>query len=285
MCSFSTIRNILSNEIYCGNTVQGKRRAKSYKIHKVEKVPKEEWIKVENTHEPIIDKNTFEKAQKLSKIDTKASQKTKTLSIWAGLIKCADCKMAMNKKTSTNKSGNTYEYYICSTYKKKSNKLCTKHTIKIENLENAVLSAINYHISLITNIEEIINKVNKITYKNENNGIEKNISYKQNEIVRLSNFKMSLYEDLKNEIITKEEYIEYKKKYEKNIEELKEHIQNLENEKQKYEIQKNDKNEWLENFKNQRKITILTRNILLELINSIYVHENGDITIKFNFEN
>ena len=281
----STIRNILSNEIYCGNTVQGKRRAKSYKIHKVEKVPKEEWIKVKNTHEPNIDKNTFEKAQKLSKIDTKASQKTKTLSIWAGLIKCADCKMAMNKKTSTNKSGNTYEYYICSTYKKKSNKLCTKHTIKIENLENAVLSAINYHISLITNIEEIINKVNKITYKNENNGIEKNISYKQNEIVRLSNFKMSLYEDLKNEIITKEEYIEYKKKYEKNIEELKEHIQNLENEKQKYEIQKNDKNEWLENFKNQRKITILTRNILLELINSIYVHENGDITIKFNFEN
>ena len=193
--------------------------------------------------------------------------------------------MAMNKKSSTNKNGNIYEYYICSTYKKKSNKLCTKHTIKIENLETAVIKAINYHISLITNIEEIINKVSNFTYKNENNGIEKNIKCKQNEIAKLSNFKMSLYEDLKNETITKEEYIEYKKKYEKDIEELKEHIQKLENEKQKYEIQKNDKNKWLESFKNQRKITKLTRYILLELINSIYVHENGDITIKFNFEN
>ena len=84
--------------MYIGNTVQGKRRTKSYKVHKVEQVPKEEWVRVENTHEPIIDKETFEKAQELSKRDTKVSQKTKELSVWAGFLKCADCKRAMNKK-------------------------------------------------------------------------------------------------------------------------------------------------------------------------------------------
>ena len=52
----------------------------------------------------------------------------------------------MNKKSSTNKGGNKYEYYICSTYKKKSNKLCTKHTIKEEWLEKAVMQVINLHI-------------------------------------------------------------------------------------------------------------------------------------------
>ena len=50
-------------------TVQGKRRTKSYKVHKVEQVPKEEWVRVEHTHEPIIDKETFKKAQELSKRD------------------------------------------------------------------------------------------------------------------------------------------------------------------------------------------------------------------------
>ena len=254
-----------------GNTVQGKRRAKSYKVHKVEQIPKEEWIKVENTHEAIIDKKTFEKAQELIKIDTK--------------IKCADCKMAMNKKSSTNKNGNTYEYYICSTYKKKSNKLCTKHTIKVENLELAVIQAINYHISLLTNIEEIIERANENTQNSiENKNIEKSIMNKQNEIVKLSNYKKSLYEDWKNEYITKEEYLEYKNKYEKNIEELKKNIEILEKEKQKYERQKTSKKVWLENFKENKKITQLSRVILLELINSIYVHENGNITIKFNFE-
>ena len=132
-----------------GNTVQGKRRVKSYKVHKVEAVPKEEWVRVENTHEPIIDKEIFEKAQELNKKDMKVSQKTGELSIWAGVLKCKDCGRAMNKKSSTNKRGNTYEYYICSTYRKKSNNLCTKHTIKAEKLEKAVLKAINLHIDLL----------------------------------------------------------------------------------------------------------------------------------------
>ena len=54
-----------------------KRRTKNYKVHKVEQVPKEEWVRVEHTHEPIIDKETFKKAQELSKRDTKVSQKNK----------------------------------------------------------------------------------------------------------------------------------------------------------------------------------------------------------------
>ena len=69
------------------------------------------------------------------------------------------------------------------------------------------------------------------------------------------------------------------------LEKLKENIEKLKKEKQKYEIQKTNKNEWIENFKRNKKITKLSRDVLLELINSIYIHENGNITIKFNFEN
>lgn len=281
----STVRNILKNEVYIGNTIQGKRRAKSYKIHKIENVPKEEWIRVENTHEPIIDKDTFEKAQELSRRDTKVSQKTKELSVWAGFLKCADCKRAMNKKSSTNKNGNKYEYYICSTYRKKSNKLCTKHSVKQENIEKVVLEAINLHIDSLIDIEEIVEQINKSESQNtKNENIEKMITAKQNEISQISNFKMKLYEDWKNEDITREEYIEYKQKYENDIERLKQNIERLQNEKEKYENQNVSRNEWIKKFKEQKDLTELSRDIIIELIDCIYVHENGNITIKFKFE-
>ena len=281
----STIRNILNNEVYIGNTVQGKRRTKSYKVHKVEAVPKEEWVRVENTHEPIIDKETFEKAQEMSRRDTKVSQKTKELSVWAGFLKCADCKRAMNKKSSTNKSGTKYEYYICSTYRKKSNNLCTKHSIKVKNLEKAVLQAINLHIDLLINTEEIVKQINKSTYQNtKNENIENMIISKQNEITRVSNFKRTLYGDWKSDDITREEYLEYKQKYENDIERLKQNIERLENEKQKYKNQSISSNEWIEKFKEKNGITELSRDIMMELIDCIYVKENGDITIKFKFE-
>jgi DNA invertase Pin-like site-specific DNA recombinase len=281
----STVRNILNNEVYIGNTVQGKRRTKSYKVHKVEVVPKEEWVRVENTHEPIIDKKTFAKAQELSRRDTKVSQKTNELSIWAGLLKCADCKRAMNKKSSTNKSGSKYEYYICSTYRKKSNNLCTKHTIKEELLEKAVLQAINLHIDLLIDTEEIIKQINESSFQNtKNENIENMIIAKQNDISKISNFKRTLYEDWKNADITREEYLEYKQKYENDIERLKQHIERLQNEKQKYETQNKSSNKWIEKFKEQKGITELSRDIMMELIDCIYVHENGNITIKFKFE-
>ena len=281
----STVRNILNNEVYIGNTVQGKRRTKSYKVHKVEAVPKEEWVRVENTHEAIIDKETFKKAQELSRRDTKVSQKTNELSIWAGFLKCADCGRAMNKKSSTNKSGSKYEYYICSTYRKKSNKLCTKHTIKEELLEKAVVQAINLHIDLLINTEEIIKQINQSSFQNlKNENIENMIMTKQNEISKISNFKRTLYEDWKNADITREEYLEYKQKYENDIERLKLNIERLQNEKQKYENQHQSSNKWIEKFREQKGITELSRDIMMELIDGIYVHDNGNITIRFKFE-
>jgi hypothetical protein len=281
----STVRNILNNEVYIGNTVQGKRKTKSYKVHKVEQVPKEEWVRVENTHEAIIDKETFEKAQELSKRDTKVSQKTKELSVWAGFLRCADCKRAMNKKSSTNKSGSKYEYYICSTYRKKSNNLCTKHSIKVKNLEKAVLQAINFHIDLLIDIEEIVKQMNDVGASIAHPQIIDNmIIEKQNEISKISNFKRTLYEDWKNEDITRVEYLEYKQKYENDIERLNQNIERLEDEKQKYESQSMSSNEWIEKFKEQKGITELSRDIMMELIDCIYVKENGDITIRFKFE-
>ena len=279
----STVRNILKNDIYIGNVTQGKRRVKSYKVHKVEQVPEDEWITVENMHEPIIDKELFEKAQGLRQVDTRV-QSSGTLSMWAGILKCADCGRAMHKKYCKNTSGTVYEYYICGTYRKKSNKLCTKHTLKVEELEQSVLEAIKLHIEYLVDTEELLKKINQSSVKklaNENlNNIRK---AKENEIEKINSIKKCLYEDWKNEDITREEYLTYKQEYEKEIEKLKEIIINLEEQKQKEENVINASSKWIENFKKNKNITKLDRDIITELIDYIEVHENKKLTIHFKF--
>ena len=279
----STVRNILKNDIYIGNITQGRRRVKSYKIHKVEQVPEEEWITVENMHEAIIDKELFEKAQGIRRVDTRV-QNNGELSIWAGVLKCADCRRAMHKKYCKNKNGKLYGYYICGTYRKKSNKLCTKHTIKVEELEESVLQAVRLHIKLLIDTEKLLQQINKFSSRKL---INENIQYikqeKEKEIKKLSNLKRCLYEDWKNEYITKEEYIEYKQKYEKDIVKTKEIIASLDNQKEKQEEIINGNSKWIENFKIHKNITKLDRNIIIELIDYIEVHENKKITIHFKF--
>ena len=107
---------------------------------------------------------------------------------------------------------------------------------------------------------------------------------KQNEINEISNFKQMLYEDWKKEYITKEEYVKYKKKYENDIVKLRQNIENLQNEQQKCEYEEKSETEWVEEFKNDKHIKKLSRDIMMELIDSIYIHENREITIKFKFE-
>lgn len=92
-----------------------------------------------------------------------------------------------------------------------------------------------------------------------------------------------MYQDWKNEDITREEYLTYKKSYEEDLEKLKQNIENLKKE-QEQKSQNEITNKWLETLKKQKKIEKLSRDIILELIECIYVHENGEITIRFKFE-
>lgn len=281
----STVRNILKNDIYIGNITQGKRKVKSYKVHKIEQVPEEDWITVENMHEPIIDKVLFEKAQKMRKVDTRV-QNNGSLSMWAGILKCSDCGRSMHKKSCRNKSGSVYEYYICSTYRKKSNKLCTKHTLKVEELESAVLEAIKLHIDMFADIEKILEHINKSNVqKLSNNNIENIKKSKKTEIDKLNNLKRYLYEDWKNNYITKNEYLEYKQKYEYDINKIKEELINLDNQKENQEEVICQNSKWVENLRIYKNITKLDRDIITELIDYIEVHENKRITIHFKFMN
>lgn len=99
----STMGRILKNKMYIGTMVQGKERVISYKVHDRIRPPEEEWYVVENTHEPIIDKDTFEKAQILGHRDTRTSPTENRVHLFSGFLRCADCGMSMTRKANRKK--------------------------------------------------------------------------------------------------------------------------------------------------------------------------------------
>lgn len=280
----TTVSRILRNEMYTGTLIQGTKKMLNYKVHKLVNVAEEDWIVVENNHEPIIDKETFKKVQDIIARDTRIKgDGSGEVSLFAGYIRCADCKRAMNKK-STNNKFKTYYYYVCNTYRKKSTQVCTKHTIRSDYLEKVVLESIKVQIDLAIEMEKIIKKINKSEKRNlANSNLERMINSKQNELEKFKKLKKSVYEDWKLGDISKEEYLEYKNSYEKEIATIEMNIEYLEEEKIKYKEQILGDNTWIESLKSKKNITELTRDIVIELIDCIYVHEKGDVTIRFKF--
>ena len=109
-----TLCNMLKNEVYIGNTIQNKRSIISYKVKKFKKVNKEEHIRVDNTHEAIIDKNLFEKVQCIFE-RRGTNSKLKYDYLLRGLLYCYHCKRKLQivlKKNSEKKSKNTSIYNL-----------------------------------------------------------------------------------------------------------------------------------------------------------------------------
>ena len=141
--SFSTIKSILSNQLYTGDLVQNRRRKINYKIKNIIKNNKEDWIIVENAHEQIIKKNVFLEVQKL--LNNKNNFRVKNNKLLSGLIFCYECK----KRITFQKINNKY-YTVCNTYKKKSKeKQCTSHSSRYEIIEQIVIKYIYKYLNKI----------------------------------------------------------------------------------------------------------------------------------------
>ncbi len=141
----STVRDILENEVYIGNTVSQKFTTKSFKDKRHVKQPKEEWIRVENTHEPLVDRDVFYTVQK--RIGVKRPRiESNPNNIFRGLLKCGDCgaSMVYKKENSVKQTAK----YCCNKYLHHGKTACTRHTITAENLKAIVLEDINRQITL-----------------------------------------------------------------------------------------------------------------------------------------
>ncbi|XZM36424.1 recombinase family protein [Clostridium perfringens] len=282
MWSMNTICTILKNRMYIGDMVQGRQRVISYKVHKTICTPENEWFIVENTHEAIIDKDTYLKAQELDQRGIRMSPKGRNVYLFSGFLRCADCKRSMTKKTNKNKLNDgtvkEYNYYICSTYALKNKSKCSRHSIKLEILEEAVLKAIQIQIAMVENMSEVISEINKqATIVNQSSRLKKQLNEKQKELEKIICVTDNLYMDWKSEEISRNEYARMKSKFEIKAEEIRRIISNIEAEIQSSSKEFGDNDPYLKTFLKYKNIKELNRGILIELIDAIYIHENNEI--------
>ena len=131
---YTSIADILINEVYIGNLVQGKYGSVSYKTRQIKPRPKSEWIRVEGTHEPIIDKPLWDRVQKKVKSHARPFGGTGLIHPFSGKVTCKYCGYSVR----AHKSRNTY-YLQCNT-KQISKKACPGAFIPMAELERIVLA-------------------------------------------------------------------------------------------------------------------------------------------------
>jgi site-specific DNA recombinase len=277
--SSKTVSDILKNRLYVGDMVQGRQRVKSYKIHTQEQVPENEWYIVENTHEPIIERPIFEKVQELLKRDTRTAPQKKKLYLFSGFLRCADCGKAMSR---SQVKGTVY--YFCRTYKDQSKTACTKHSVKHNRLEAAVLYAIQQQVYLAVHYANTLEYISAVPLqKSQSIRIEALIDAKEKERSKIMRYKQSIYQDWKDGEITHSDYRHMSEDYERQIAALGEVLKNLHAEREELQNGITAESPCLVVFKKFETIDKLTREVLVELVDHIKIHENGNISVKFKF--
>ncbi|MDF2544811.1 MAG: site-specific recombinase, invertase Pin [Herbinix sp.] len=211
----TTVKRMLSNQIYMGDMVQGKEKKVSYKSKKTILVPQKEWIIVPNCHDPIIDKETFELVQKMLHTRRKhRNNKNDSIKrepfLLAGKCCCKDCGSPMTKV-----NGRKQSYLYCKLFYKTKGVSCTRHSIILEEvlqcIEQSLKEFLHEYLSDIKNIQEIIDMIQnaKESELKERNS-SKEILRTQEKIKSLQKALTSLYIEKIEGKFTEEEYIRLK---------------------------------------------------------------------------
>lgn len=140
--SSERVSDMLQNETYIGNMVQGRTRKVNYKSKKCIKQDRRNWVVVEGTHEPLIDRETFSKVQAL--LESRRRTRSRTYDfLLKGLIFCHECGhplAVVNRKTA---SGEDRLIFVCRTYQRFTKAgVCTSHTIKEQTVTEAVMEKV-----------------------------------------------------------------------------------------------------------------------------------------------
>lgn len=284
-----TLCNMLKNEVYIGNTVQNKKSVISYKVKKIRTVEKENQIRVNNTHEAIIDKDTFEKVQCiLEKRGT--NTKLKYDYLLRRLLYCYHCKRKLQivLKKNSKRNSKPHPYITCSDAKVRG---CYPLNMNYENFEEYIIGIVK-KICRIYADKEIFTSIYE-KYQNKTLDIREGYKNKLSQINKAINEINSdldkMYMDKLRGVLQEEDYIrvsqklkfkrtklnEQKKELEEKLSQTEEKVNNKNKAKEEKELE-----ELIEDFLKFEKIDKI---YLYRLINKIEVDKDKNIYIYFNF--
>ena len=277
-----SIYDILFRQEYIGDTVNFKGTTKSFKDKSKIYFPKEQWKIFKNTHEPIIDKETWNTVQRIRE-NRQRPTKIGKINIFSGHLFCKDCGSKLYYCTSRSYTENRH-FYRCSKYKNTSSKSCTSHTIREHILKELVLENIKQVLSYIRSYEDLFIKQKLETSLEEQKKIDsinkKLLSQYEKRIKDIDNLIQHIYEDNISGKITDERFTTLSLNYEKEQKELKSKVKELANKLDTIKQQKLDLTSFVSKVKQYTEISELTPEIINELIDKIYVYQSEKVNSK-----
>ena len=277
------VNYILRNEVYTGVLLQGKTSSPNYKVRKRTKKDEKDWIRCENSHEAIVSKGDFQMVHSFFGNDTRVAPEEKILYLFSGFVKCGHCNGNMTRKLVPVK-GKKYVYLICIENKNKAG--CTYNKgIPLEKFEKVILQVINLCIESVFELSQLPELVNKVSYHGYFvEKIQESIMDKELEIEKRCQYASSVYQDYKEGILSKEEYLELKDYYKTNIEILQGEIKSLEAEREETARNKKDQTGWIQQFIKYRGFKELSRELLARLVEEIKIYDKDRIEVTFKFK-
>ena len=276
------IMRVLTNETYVGTLIQGKESTPNYKVKMREKKPREEWIRVENAHEAIISRADFEIISDIILKDTRVTAGKNAVSVYSGYLVCADCGCSMVRKKAYSGSFE-YVYYVCSGNKKNKD-TCSSHRISENALNLAVTKTLQLHLKHLADLQESILYIRKTSCNSDKIKMMVVQSERiKEDIEKYNRLKLECYEDYKNELITQDEYLLFKKELDNRMEDIKKAATELGRKKRMILDGRYEKESFMEKFLTSKDIE-LTRSLLVRFISQIYVYENRRLEIIFRYQ-
>ena len=271
-----TLRLLIRNRVYCGDCVLCKSDT-VFKTKQHYKTDEKNWITVENTHEPIVSRETWERANELIAVKRREYKKTLTgdLNIFSGLLKCADCGKALSRRKYGSNS--SHMIYVCGTYATYGSHKCTQHKIFEEDLTSAMLGDIQELFSAVRKDKaKLIDLLIKSKARNEGKALNtreaqyKRVCKRLDEVNRLVD---KLYEDSISGKVSENNFVRMLGKYQQEQEKILAEKEKLESDTAAVREIHYDAKQFADLLEQYGDISELTPEILNMLVEKILVYE------------
>ena len=269
-----TVGDILERRAYIGDTVNFTTVKPSYKSKKHIKNPPEKYKIFENTHEAIIDIDTWEKVQELRKNKRRPTRTGKS-NMFSGVAYCAECGKKLYYCTSKYFESRQ-DHFVCSTSRKQGKDICDTHFIRAVVLEKGVLAHLRYVISYIANYEnqfrEIIGTKKKADVQKELSAKKRQIAKYEKRVLELDGLFKRIYEDNVKGKLSDSRFEMLSADYEKEQAELTETVKNLSTEIERTEEQTDNVERFIAKVHKYFDLQELTPTTLNDLVKRVEVH-------------
>nr|WP_314464385.1 recombinase family protein [uncultured Clostridium sp.] len=272
----TTVLTIIRDERYTGKMVNGKNRTSVVGSKHGKRVPKSEWIIVPNTHEAIVSEELFASVQDRFSAPQRIKTHTEVRPLM-GKVKCGVCKHAMRRSNSIPAKA----YYYCDSHQYVADSNCSKDRISESGLTQTVLSVIHTQMEVMLDMEQLFDKVKKQSH-NDITDITEQIKQLQANLSKLGASKIKAYEKYKDGTMDRERYTNLKADVSKQIAETDARITELEVTLQSNYQENGKPYSIIESFKRYEGFTELSKEMVDELIDSIYIYGREAIEIVWN---